>query len=114
MGCHVIAVYENEAEVESVMTPDLLFEVLFQFLPKSEEWISVPDQNDLTGEHWTPKWTNILEAIVEIEKFLASPEAKTIRLPGFDLEELIDELQLFLKELQAASAHTERFHLCVY
>ena len=98
----------------SQTTPDLLGQLLFDYIPKSQEWVSVPDEDDPAGEHWVPKWTNITDAVTEIERFLTSTEAQRMDVAGFSLEQLVDELQLFLDELRAASSHATRFHLCAY
>ena len=114
MGFEVISVFDTPQQISSETTPDLLAQLLFQHLPRSQEWVSIPDEDDPTGEHWTPRWTSISEALAEVDRFLDSPAARQMEIPGFTTDELTDELRAFRDELQAASAHTTRFHLSVY
>ena len=110
----VLAVYDTKEKIDSNFTPDLLAQVLFEYVPKSESWISIPDEDDPTGTDWTPQWTDISQAIAEVERLLASEDAQRMAVDGFTTDELVDELRLFCDELKAASRHTSNFHLCVY
>lgn len=114
MGMEAMAVYDTTEKVESKTTPDLLAQLLLEYVPQSNSWISVPDEDDPTGENWTPQWSDIPEAVAELERFLTSEAAGEMEVNGFTTGELIDELHLFADELKAASRHTSRFHLCVY
>ncbi len=114
MGMEVLAAYDTTEQIESQTTPDLLAQLLFEYLPQSEAWISVPDEDDPAGKNWTPHWTEISVALAEIERFLNSEAAHQMAIPDFSTDELIDELGLFRDELRRASAHTSRFHLSVY
>ncbi|MPN07423.1 hypothetical protein SDC9_154693 [bioreactor metagenome] len=109
----VLAVYDTTEQIESRTTPDLLAQLLFAYLPQSEAWISVPEEDDPTGENWTPQWTDISVALAEIERFLKSEPAHQMEIPDFTTDELIGELHLFRDELKRASAHTSRFHLSI-
>jgi hypothetical protein len=110
----VMAVYDTKETLESKSTPDLLAQLLLEYVPKSNSWVSVPDEDDPTGKNWTPQWSDISDAVAEVERFLASEAARQMTVDGFAIEELIDELRLFCDELRAASRHTSRFHLCAY
>jgi len=110
----VLAVYDTTEKIDSKYTPDLLAQVLLEYVPKSDSWIYVPDDDDPTGTNWTPEWTDISEAIAEVERFLASEDAQRMAVNGFTTDELVDELRLFCDELKAASKHTSKFHLSVY
>ena len=110
----VLAVYDTQEQIDSKFTPDLLAQVLFEYVPKSDSWISVPVEDDPTGANWTPQWTDISEAIAEVERFLSSENAQRMAVDGFTADELVDELRLFCDELKAASRHTSKFHLSVY
>src|SRR5437667_4381001 len=114
MGMEVIAVYDTHEKVESRTTPDLLAKLLFEYVPQSEAWVSVPDEDDPLGKNWTPQWSDIPNAVAEVERFLSSEAAAQMTVDGFTTEELIDELRLFRDELRVASSHTSRFHLCGY
>ncbi len=114
MGMEVLAAYDTKEQIESQTTPNLLAQLLFEYLPQSEAWISVPDEDDPTGKNWTPHWTEISVALAEIERFLNSETAHQMAVPDFSTDELIDELRLFRDELRRAGAHTSRFHLSVY
>lgn len=109
----VMAVYDTNETVESKCTPDLLAQLLLENIPKSDSWVSVPNEDDPTGENWTPQWSDISEAIAEVEGFLDTEAARQTAVDGFATEELIDELRLFCDELRAARKHTSRFHLSV-
>ncbi len=110
----VLAVYDPKEKIESKFTPDLLAQLLFEYVPKSDSWVSIPEENNPTGANWTPQWTDITEAIAEVERFLRSEDARRMAVDGFTTDELVDELRLFCDELKAASRHTSKFHLCVY
>jgi len=110
----VLAVYDTKQQIESRTTAKLLAQLLFEYLPQSDAWISVPDEDDPTGKNWTPQWSEISAAVAEIESFLRSEAANRMTIPDFSTDELIDELRLFCDELRTASAYTSRFHLCVY
>ncbi len=110
----VLAVYDTKERIESKFTPDLLAQVLFEHVPKADSWISVPDEDDPAGENWTPRWTDISEAIAEVVRFLGSEDAQAMAVDGFSTDELTDELRLFCDELKEASRHTSKFHLSVY
>lgn len=110
----VITVYGMKEKLESKCTPDLLAQLLLEYVPESDSWISEPDEDDPTGENWTPQWSDIFEAIDTVERFLCSEAASEMAVDGFGTEELIDELRLYCDELRTASKHTSRFHLCVY
>ena len=110
----VLAVYDTNEKIESKYTPDLLAEVLFEYVPQSNSWISVPDEDDPTGTNFAPRWTNISEAVAELEQFLASKDTERMAVDGFTTDELVGELRLFCDELKAASRHTSKFHLSVY
>jgi hypothetical protein len=114
MGMEVLAAYDTKEQIESQTTPDLLAQLLFEYLPQSEAWISVPAEDDPTGKNWTPHWTDISVALAEIERFLNSEAVHQMAIPDFSTDELIDELRLFRDELRRAGAHTSRFHLSVY
>lgn len=114
MGAEVITIFDTHEEIPSETTPDLLAQLLFEYLPKSETWISVPDEDDPAGERWTPQWASISEAILVIDRFLNSPAAHQVEISGFSESELIDEFRRFRDQLEAATVHTDRFHLCVY
>ena len=107
-------VFDTHERVPADSTPDLLAQLLFEYLPISETWISVPDEDDPAGERWTPKWSSVSEAILVLDRFLDSPAALQMQTSGFTEDDLIDELRTFRSQLAAASAHTDRFHLCVY
>jgi len=109
-----LAVYDTTETIESKFTPDLLAQVLFENVPESDSWISGPDDDDPTGTHFTPRWTDISQAIVVVERFLGSENAQRMAVDGFTTDELVDELRLFCDELKAAAKHTPRFYLCVY
>lgn len=51
----VLAVYDTQEQIESKFTPDLLAQVLFENIPRSDAWISVPEEDDPTGANWTPQ-----------------------------------------------------------
>ncbi len=110
----LMAVYDTTEKIESKTTPDLLAQLLLEHVPQSNSWVSVPDEDDPTGENWTPQWSDISEATAEVERFLASEAARQMVVDGFATEELIEELRLFCDELRAASKHTAKFHLCIY
>lgn len=110
----VLAVYDTQEQIESKFTPDLLAQVLFENIPNSDSWISIPEEDDPAGANWTPQWTDISEAISEVERFLASENAQRMAMDGFTVDELVDELRLFCDELKAACRHTSKFHLSVY
>jgi hypothetical protein len=110
----ILAVYDTTERIESHYTPDLLAQVLFEYVPKSNSWVSVPDDGNPTGKNWAPKWSDLAEASAEIERFLASNDARGMAVDGFTTDELIDELRLFCDELQSANKLTSRFHLSVY
>lgn len=110
----VIAVYDTSEKIDSQFTPDLLAELLLEHIPQSNLWVSVPDEEDLTGAQWTPQWTDIAGALRELETLLASNTASRLTIAGFSTDELVDELHLFCDELRAAREHTSRFYLCVY
>jgi hypothetical protein len=114
MGMEVITVYDTTEKVESKTTPDLLAQLLLEYVPQSNSWVSVPDEDDPIGANWTPNWFDIHGAVAELERFLTSEAAGQMTVNGFTTEELIDELRLLSDELRAASKHTSRFHLCVY
>ena len=114
MGMEVMAVYDTNEKIESKTTPDLLAQLLFDYVPQSNSWVSVPDEDDPAGKNWTPQWSDIAQAVTAIEQFLSSEAAHQMNVDGFTTEELIDELGLFRDELLAASQHTSRFHLCAY
>jgi len=114
MGMEVIAVYDTEAQIESRTTSDFLAQILCEYIPKSEAWLSEPPEDDPAGKNWTSEWSNISEAVAEIERFLNSDEAGRIAVPDFTIEEVHNELSLFRDELRAASAHTSRFYLAAY
>src|SRR5262245_59609411 len=99
----VLAVYDTNDKIESKFTPDLLAQVLFEYLPQSDSWISAPDEDNPTGTNWTPKWTDISQAIDDIERFLNSEAAQQIAVDGFTKEELLDDMRLFCDELKTAS-----------
>jgi hypothetical protein len=110
----VLAVYDTKEKIESKFTPDLLAQVLFENVPKAESWVSVPAEDDPSGTNWTPQWTDISEAIGEVERFLGSEDAQRMAVDGFTTDELVEELRLFCEELKSASRHTPKFYLCVY
>lgn len=110
----VITVYDTKEKVESKSSPDLLAQLLLEYVPESDSWISEPDEDDPTGKNWGPRWSDILEAIASVEEFLSSEAAGQMTVDGFATEELIDELRLYCDELRTASKHTLRFHLCLY
>ena len=110
----VLAVYDTKEKIDSKYTPDLLAQVLFENVPKADSWISVPDEDNPSGMNWTPQWADISEAVAEVERFLASPDAQRMTVDGFTTDELVDELRLFCDELKAANRHTSKFHLSVY
>ncbi len=114
MRASVFAVYDTEEPVESGTTPDLLGQLLFEYVPKSERWVSIPSEDDPAGDNWIPRWSNILEAIAEIDQFLRSAAAHNMVVPEFTMDELLAELHAFRDELQRASAWTSKFHLCAY
>ena len=114
MGMEGLTVYDTKEQIESGTTPDLLAQLLFEYLPQSDAWVSVPDEDDPTGENWTPRWSDISAAVADVERFLSSDAARQMAIPDFSTDELVDDLRLFVTELRAASAHTSRFHLCVY
>ena len=114
MGMEAFAVFDTDQKVPSGTTPDLLAQLLFEYVPRSAEWMSVPDEDDPVGANWTPKWTAIAEAVAEIERFLGSDAASRMAISGFSTKELVEELKLFCDELRGATSHTARFHLCVY
>jgi hypothetical protein len=115
MGTEVRPFYDTQETIASKTTPDLLAQLLFEYLAKeAEEWVSVPEEEDPTGKRWSPHWTSISEAIREIDHFLNSSSTQELAIPGFSAKELTDELRAFRNELEAALAHTARFHLCVY
>ncbi len=109
-----MAVYDTTEKIESKTTPDLLAQLLLEHIPQSNSWVSVPDDDDPAGENWTPQWSDVSEAVAEVERFLASDATTQMTVDGFAPEELIDELRLFCDELRAASKYTPRFYLCVY
>ena len=110
----VLAVYDTSEKIESKFTPDLLAQVLFEYVPKANSWVSVPDENDPAGLNWTPQWTEIAEARAELDRFLDSEEFHRMTVDGFTSDDLVEELQFFYEELRAASRHTSKFHLCIY
>jgi hypothetical protein len=110
----VMVIYDTDEKIESTNTPDLLAQLLLDYVPKSHSWVSVPDENDPTGANWTPQWSELAEALAEIERFLSSQDALQMAMDGFTVNELIDEIRIFRDELRTATKHTSRFHLCVY
>jgi hypothetical protein len=71
----LMAVYDTTEKIESKTTPDLLAQLLLEHIPQSSSWVSVPEEGDPTGEKWTPHWSDITEALAEVERFLASETA---------------------------------------
>ena len=110
----VLVVYDTNERIETKFTPDLLAEIMFEYIPKSNSWLSVPEGDDPTGKNWKPQWSDIAEASAEVERFLSSENARQMNMDGFTTDELIDELRLFRDELRAASKHTSRFYLTIY
>ncbi len=110
----LMAVYDTTEKIESKTTPDLLAQLLLEHVPQSNSRVSVPGEDDPTGKNWTPHWSDIYEAVAQIERFLSSKATGQMTVDGFATEDLIDELRLLRDELRAASKHTSRFHLCVY
>jgi len=114
MGLEVIAVYDTNEKVESRTEAKLLARLLFEYVPLSIAWVSAPAEDDPAGKNWVPQWSDIPQALAEVERFLSSEVASQMAVDGFTTEELIDELCLFRDELRAARRHTSRFHLCAY
>lgn len=110
----VMVIYDSNEKVESKNTPDLLAQLLLDYVPKANSWVSVPGEDDPTGINWTPQWTQVAEALAELERFLNSEDALQMAVDGFTTDELIDEIRTFRDELRGATKHTTRFHLCVY
>jgi hypothetical protein len=110
----VITVYDTKEKVESKITPDLLADLLLEYIPESDSWISEPDEDDPTGKNWTPQWSDIFEALASVEQFLCSEAAGQMTVKGFATEELVDELRLYCEELRTVSKHTSKFYLCFY
>jgi hypothetical protein len=110
----VITVYDTKEMFVSKITPDLLAQLLLEYVPESGSWISEPDEDDPTGKNWTPRWSDIFEALASVEQFLSSEAAGQMTVEGFGTEELIDELRFYCEELRTVSKHTSRFYLCFY
>lgn len=110
----MLAVYDTKEIIESKFTPDLLAQIMFEHIPKSNSWASVPEEDDPTGKNYKPQWSDIAEASAEVDRFLSSENAQQMSVDGFTAEELIDELRLFREELRAASMHASRFYLTIY
>ena len=110
----LMAVYDTTEKVESKTTPDLLAQLILEYVPQSNSWLSMPDEDDPTGENWTAQWSDIDDAIGEIDRFLASEAADQMAVDDFTTDELKDELRLFCDELRSARRHTSKFHLCIY
>ena len=51
----VLAVYDTTEMIDSKFTPDLLAQLMFEYVPKSASWISVPEEDDPAGANWTPR-----------------------------------------------------------
>jgi len=110
----VLAVFDTKEQIDSRTTPDLLAQILFEFIPQSNTWLSEPPEDDPTGKNWNPAWSNLSEAIAVIDQFLGSDAARHMEIPDFTTEELLEELRLFREELSAATTKTSRFYLCAY
>jgi len=108
MGTDMIVIYDTNEKIDSKTTSDCLCE-LVDHLPKFQEWVSCPDDDEELSGKWEPEWINISDAISEIDRVLKSDEITQIYVRGYTMDELADELRLFREELQEASAHTSKF-----
>jgi hypothetical protein len=110
----VLAVFDTTEQIDSRTTPDLLAQILYEFIPESNSWLSEPPEDNPTGENWNPAWSNLPEAIAVIDQFLRSDAARRMEIPDFTTDELLEELRLFREELSSANTKTSGFYLCAF
>ena len=110
----IIAAYDTEVEIESRFTPDFLGELFSEHFPVFMRWVSVPDEDDLTGENWSPDWFEISEAVAELDNLLDGGGLSNAKIEGFTEADTREELEIFRAELREAQNHTMRFFLSVY
>ena len=50
----MLAVFDTKEQIDSRFTPNLLAQILFEFIPQSNTWLSEPPEDDPTGQNWNP------------------------------------------------------------